>query len=77
MRVADLRQFQVVQMDCDHLDMKLVPSSGLDSEQEAAIKDILARHLNFPHRTDLSYHAAWLRSANGKYEDFMSLLETE
>lgn len=75
MEVADIQQFQVVQHTLDRLELKLVLSEPLHAEQERQLEEILRRYLEFPFRVDITYHAQIPRSASGKYEDFLNLIE--
>lgn len=76
MEVADIQQFQVVQHALDRLELKLVLPGPLLAEQESQLEAILRRFLEFPFQVDITYHAQIPRSASGKYEDFLNLLET-
>lgn len=75
MEVADIQQFQVVQHELEQLELKLVLPAPLMTEQERQLEDILRRYLEFPFRVDITYHAQIPRSASGKYEDFLNLVE--
>lgn len=72
MDVTPLQQFQIVQHSVDKLELKLVTDAEISAEQEASIKQILTDHLDHFFVIEISYHAALPRSANGKYEDFVS-----
>jgi phenylacetate-CoA ligase len=75
MAIADIEQFQLQQHALAHIELKLVVGAQLDVGQEQAIRDILARYLRFPGEIELSYHSSLPRSASGKFEDFISLLD--
>ena len=72
MDVTTLQQFQIVQHSVEKLELKLVTDADVSTEQEATIKQILSDHLGHSFVIEISYHAALPRSANGKYEDFVS-----
>ncbi len=74
MDIAPLTQFQVVQHSLNNIELKLLVTCEIDSEQEQGVKEILQQHLGHPFEIDISYHAALQRSASGKFEDFVSLL---
>lgn len=74
MQVADVRQFQVVQHALDEVELKLVLGDPLSFAAELAIKDILRKSLGYPFNVNITYHKALARNANGKFEDFVSLL---
>ncbi|MDA1370582.1 MAG: phenylacetate--CoA ligase family protein [Proteobacteria bacterium] len=77
MSVASIRQFQVVQHEPEILEFKLLVEPVLSVEQEEKIKNILRKYLDYPFQIDITYHAEIPRSAGGKYEDFLSLVETD
>jgi phenylacetate-CoA ligase len=74
MQVAPLRQFQLVQQSLDEIELKVVVDQELSEEQEVGIKEILRESLGHPFAVRISYHAALVRSASGKFEDFVSML---
>lgn len=74
MKVADVRQFQVVQHTLDEVELKLVLEGHLSSAEEVAIKNILRESLGYPFNINISYHKSLARNAGGKFEDFVSLL---
>lgn len=76
MQIAPLQQFQVVQQSLQLIELKLVVEQQLGSEQESAIKQILGSHLGHPFEINISYHTALPRSASGKFEDFVCMIET-
>jgi len=77
MQVAPLRQFQVVQHTLDEIELKIVVDVQLVEEQEMRIKEILRESLGHPFSVKLSYHSVLARSANGKFEDFVSMLSAK
>ena len=74
MLVAPLRQFQIVQHTLDKIELKIVVDEKLTDGQEEAVREILRDNLGHPFAVNLSYHAQLPRSANGKFEDFISML---
>ncbi len=75
MDVAPIRQFQVVQLDLDKIELRLVVIEPLSEEQEAQLSSILAKHLGYPFAINISYHESLPRGAGGKFEDFLSLID--
>lgn len=75
LEIADLEQFQIVQTTVNAIEFRAVVGSPLDKEQELAISEVLNQHLG--HRFDVSfaYPDSIPRSAGGKYEDFVSLVD--
>lgn len=73
--VAPVLQHQLVQLDSGTVEVRLVVASPLQPEQEAALTGIIHQALRYPFRLQFRYYDAEIpRAANGKFEDFMSLL---
>ena len=75
MGIAELRQFQVVQTGRETIELKLVVDAPLSAQQEQRLQQVLGESLGYPFQIAISYHAGLPRSAGGKFEDFVSLLE--
>jgi phenylacetate-CoA ligase len=73
-KIADVRQFQVVQHSLEEIEMRVVTPAPFDEVVEQQIKEILIDHLGYPFRISLSYHDELERADNGKFEDFVSLI---
>ena len=72
--VAPVRQYQIAQLDRDHIEFRLVTDRPLVAGEEAALAGILRRNLgDFP-RIDFRYFANLPLGVNGKFEEFVSLL---
>ena len=76
MAVADVRQFQVIQRSLELVEFRLVVDRRLSSSQEARIAEILQRNLRHPFRIAFDYVDEIPRSRSGKYEDFISHVDT-
>ena len=75
MEVADLQQFQIVQTALHALEFRAVVNAPLTQGEEQQITDILGEHLGYKFAVEFCYTNELRRSSNGKYEDFLSLLE--
>lgn len=75
MKIAPVRQFQLVQHALDKLELKLVVEPVLSERQESRIRQTLASYLQFPNTITISYHQEIARSKGGKFEDFVSHVE--
>lgn len=76
MDIAKLQQFQIVQHSLENLELKLVVLDEVDGTDEEEIKQVLQNHLGHPFQINISYHAELPRSASGKFEDFVSLINS-
>lgn len=70
-----VQQFQFVQRSLEEIELKMVVTETLTSEQERQIKDLVVRSFGHPFRVTLSYHGDIPRSASGKFEEFMCEVE--
>jgi len=73
--IAEIEQFQIAQTAIDAIEFRAVVKTPLKAEQEVAIEQVLQEHLGFDFAVSFAYPASIPRSAGGKYEDFVSLLE--
>jgi phenylacetate-CoA ligase len=72
--VANIRQFQVVQLTIEQLKVRLVTSRSLDTDDERELVGWLHCSLGYPFRVEFDYVRSIERSAGGKFEDFCSLI---
>jgi len=76
--VAPVVQYQVVQIDLTRIEFRAVTERALESNEEAALRDIVQGALGYPFDIAFTYFEGSLpRSAGGKFEEFMSLLPEE
>jgi len=66
---------QIVQKSLATVETKLVTAAPLTADQRTAFIDAVQKALGYPFEIEISYHTALPRSAGGKYEDFISLVE--
>lgn len=71
---APVRQYQIAQMTRDHLEFRLVTDRPLAAAEEAALVTILRASLGDFARVDFRYFSELPLGANGKFEEFVSLL---
>ncbi len=74
-KVAPIRQAQLVQRSVHDIDVRLVVARALTAEEEERLKSVILRYLGHPFRLGFTYMDEIPRSASGKYEDFLSLIE--
>ncbi len=74
-KVAPIRQAQLVQRSVHDIDVRLVVARALTAEEEERLKSVILRYLGHPFRLGFTYMDEIPRSASGKYEDFLSLVE--
>ena len=71
---APVRQYQVAQLARDHLEFRLVTDRPLLQVEEAALAAILKGSLGDFARIDFRYFSHLSPGANGKFEEFVSLM---
>ena len=72
--IAPVRQLQVVQLDLDRVELRLVTARPLTGSEEAQLVAHLLDRLGHPFRITVTYLDRIPRTASGKYEDFRSEL---
>ncbi len=73
-KVAPVRQYQIAQLARDHIEFRLVTDRSLTDAEEAGLAAIVRKSLgDFP-RVDFRYFPDLPLGANGKFEEFISLL---
>jgi len=72
-KIADIRQFQVVQRSLEAIEFRVVTPARFAPETKQEICRILAEHLGYPFKIEITYHRRLERSRSGKFEDFVSL----
>ncbi len=75
MPIAPVRQIQLIQPSVHRIDVKLVTARPLSEEEETKLKDYLLDCLKHPFELTFDYVDEIPRTASGKYEDFISLVE--
>ncbi|VAV85124.1 hypothetical protein MNBD_DELTA01-222 [hydrothermal vent metagenome] len=73
--IAPIRQIQLVQKGFDNIVVRLVADNRLTPEQEEALVKVLQEKLGHPFKMTLEYLDKIERTANNKYEDFVSELQ--
>jgi phenylacetate-CoA ligase len=72
---SPIRQAQVVQDSPDHVELRYVADRALTADEATAVRQILLDRLGHPFDLSLARLAEIPRSAGGKFEDFLSLLD--
>lgn len=72
--VAPVQQFQMVQTELDHIEVKLVCSRPLSPQEETGLSLMLTEFLDYPFRFSFRYLDRMEASPNHKFEDFISLV---
>ncbi len=73
--VAPVRQAQLIQKTVHEIEVRLVVARTLRDEEEERLKSVILEYLGHPFTLNFIYVDEIPRSASGKYEAFMSLLE--
>ncbi|MBI5040887.1 MAG: phenylacetate--CoA ligase family protein [Gammaproteobacteria bacterium] len=75
--IAPIRQLQLVQHSVEEIEARLVVDAALNVEQEVRFTAHLQTALGHPFRIRFTYLDSIPRSANGKYEDVLSLIDVD
>lgn len=73
--IAPIRQVQLVQHSLEEIEARLVVAAPLSAHQELRLTEHLQQSLGHRFRIRYTYLDSIPRSANGKYEDVLSLIE--
>jgi phenylacetate-CoA ligase len=71
-----VKQYQCVQRSLTGIELRLVVARPLAPEEESALRAQVGKVLGHPFDVTITYHEGIPRSAGGKYEQFMSQLDT-
>lgn len=72
-----VRKFQFVQHTPHDIEYKMVATQTLTHEQESHLRAFTQKNLGYPFNITISYHDDIPPGANGKYEEFISLISQE
>jgi len=72
---APVLQHQLVQIDTEYIEVRLVVSSQLNQAQEKELTKMIQNALHYPFKLSFKYYNNDIpRSSGGKFEDFISLV---
>lgn len=74
--IAPIRQLQLVQHSLEEIEARLVVAASLSPDQEVRLAAHLQESLGYPFRMRFTYMDSIPRSAGGKYEDVLSLIDS-
>ena len=75
-KIAPIKQLQVIQHSLKDMEVKMVLAAAMEDHIEASLRQAIAQDLDAQFQVRLTYVNEIPRSANGKYEDFVSKLVT-
>lgn len=73
---VNIRQAQLMQQAIDKIEMRLVSDETLTLDQEQKLRQFIQKTLGHPYHMTLTYHQQLPRNLAGKYEEFISAIET-
>ncbi len=73
--IAPVRQVQLVQRSVHDIDVRLVVARALTGDEEERLKSVILEYLGHPFTLRFTYVDEIPRSASGKYEDFLSVID--
>lgn len=74
--IAPIRQYQLVQKDLENIETRLVVDAALSRQQEEALAEVICTYLGHPFHVSFTYLDAFPPHPGGKFEDFISVLDT-
>ena len=73
--ITPIRQIQLIQNSVEEIDVKLVVAQPLSASEEEALRGYMVERLGHPFALNFVYVDEIPRSAGGKYEDFICLVD--
>ena len=74
--IAPIKQYQFVQETREDIEVKFVVERPLRASEEERLKRLINSKLGYPFDLKFTYHDSIPRSAGGKFEDFLSRVES-
>ncbi|MCP3969098.1 MAG: phenylacetate--CoA ligase family protein, partial [Rhodobacteraceae bacterium] len=75
LKIAPIRQLQLEQDRPDHIQVRLVADAPLSTHQQSQLIDVLRESLGYPFNITLELLEQIPRTANAKFEDFISRID--
>jgi phenylacetate-CoA ligase len=72
--IAPIRRAQMVQLDLGRVEMRLVSDRPVTRDEERRLTEVIHRWVGHPFQVSFKYLDAFPQKANGKFEDFISLV---
>ncbi len=73
--IAPVRQAQLVQRSVHEIEVRLVVGRDLTGDEEERLRKVILEYLGHPFTLRFTYVDEIPRSASGKFEDFLSLVD--
>ena len=74
---VNIRQAQLMQQAIDKIEMRLVSDETLTLDQEQKLRQFIQKTLGHPYHMTLTYHQQLPRNQAGKFEEFISAIESD
>jgi phenylacetate-CoA ligase len=74
--IAPIRQYQIVQLDRERIEARLVSDRPVTADEERRLTEVMQRWLGHPFAIQFRYLDSFARSASGKFEDFISMVQS-
>jgi len=72
--IAPIRRMQMVQLDLERLELRLVADRAVTADEERRLTEVIHRWIGHPFKVQFTYLDAFPQKANGKFEDFISMV---
>ena len=72
--IAPIRRMQMVQLDLERIEMRLIADRPVTADEEHRLTEIIHRWIGHPFKVQFTYLDAFPQKANGKFEDFISMV---
>jgi len=73
--IAPIRRYQIVQLDRGCIEMRFVAERPVSADEEQRLTEVIRRWLGHPFEIRFRYFDELPRSASGKFEEFISMVD--
>jgi phenylacetate-CoA ligase len=72
--IAPIRRAQMIQLDRERIEMRLVADRPVTADEERRLTEVICRWIGHPFKVQYTYLDDFPRKANGKFEDFITMV---
>jgi phenylacetate-CoA ligase len=72
--IAPIRRTQMIQLDLERIELRMVADRTVTADEERRLTEVIHRWIGHPFQLQFTYLEGFPQKANGKFEDFISLV---
>jgi phenylacetate-CoA ligase len=74
--IAPIRRSQMVQLDLERIEMRMVADRPVSADEERRLAEVIQRWIGHPFKVEFKYLDDFPATPGGKFEDFISMVES-